>query len=75
MKWLITAVLLLAPSAFAQSGEKQCQKDCKDFVAICQNSCDQNVDKKNRKVLEGCKKNCKDFEKDCVKECANDSKH
>lgn len=74
MKWMIAAVLLLAPAALANDQEKQCKKDCKDFVAVCQNSCEQNVDKKNRNALQGCKKNCQDFEKECAKECANEAK-
>jgi hypothetical protein len=75
MKRVIGVVFLLAQSVFAQGGQKQCEKDCKEFVAICQKSCEQNVDTKNRKVLEGCKQNCQDFEKMCVKECANGGKH
>jgi hypothetical protein len=75
MKWVIGLIVLLAPPVFAEGGQKQCEKDCREFVTICQKSCEQNVDRKNRKVLEGCKKNCQDFEKMCVKECAKDEKH
>jgi len=73
-KTLRSAVVVIAllglPALAENAGEKQCLKDCKDFVVQCEKVCEQKADKKNPKVIPACKKACKDFEKNCPSECA-----
>ena len=71
MKRLLLLVLVSIP-AFAED-PKECKKDCKEFVVLCENGCDTQLKKKDPKgkVLGACKKNCSEFIKQCEKGCEN----
>ena len=72
MKKLMLLVLLSVP-AFA-GDVKECKKDCKEFVTLCENGCDSQLKKKDApkgKAAGACKKNCSDFIKQCEKGCEN----
>jgi hypothetical protein len=73
MKKLSLLVLLLASTAAFADDSKQCQKDCKDFIAQCEKQCDAQLKKKDPKMVKACQKNCTDFAKECEKGCANGS--
>ncbi len=73
MKKSMLFILLCSLTAVAAGDPKECKKDCKEFVVLCENGCDTQLKKKDPKgkVLGACKKNCSDFIKQCEKGCEN----